>query len=56
MNVRPLHDRIIVRRLEEGEQRIGGLGHLAPRVIHLSRTTSGLTPKLQAYAGTGHRD
>jgi co-chaperonin GroES (HSP10) len=31
MNVRPLHDRIIVRRLEEGEQRIGGIGHLAPR-------------------------
>jgi chaperonin GroES len=25
MNVRPLHDRIIVRRLEEGEQRIGGI-------------------------------
>ena len=23
MNVRPLHDRIIVQRLEEGEQRIG---------------------------------
>ncbi len=25
MNVRPLHDRIIVRRLEEGEQKIGGI-------------------------------
>jgi chaperonin GroES len=25
MNVRPLHDRIIVRRLEEGEQRVGGI-------------------------------
>ena len=25
MNVRPLHDRIIVHRLEEGEQRIGGI-------------------------------
>ena len=25
MNVRPLHDRIIVRLLEEGEQRIGGI-------------------------------
>src|ERR1700733_14996955 len=25
MNVRPLHDRIIVQRLEEGEQRIGGV-------------------------------
>ena len=25
MNVRPLHDRIIVRRLEEGEQQIGGI-------------------------------
>ena len=25
MNVRPLHDRIIVRRLAEGEQRIGGI-------------------------------
>ena len=25
MNVRPLHDRIIVRRIDEGEQRIGGI-------------------------------
>ena len=25
MNVRPMHDRIMVRRLEEGEQRIGGI-------------------------------
>lgn len=25
MNLRPLHDRIIVRRLDEGEQRIGGI-------------------------------
>ena len=25
MNVRPLHDRIIVHRLEEGEQRSGGI-------------------------------
>ena len=25
MNVRPLHDHIIVRRLEEGEQRVGGI-------------------------------
>jgi chaperonin GroES len=25
MTVRPLHDRIIVRRLEEGEQKIGGI-------------------------------
>jgi chaperonin GroES len=25
MNVRPLHDRIIVERLEEGEQQIGGI-------------------------------
>ena len=25
MNIRPLHDRIIVRRLEEGEQQIGGI-------------------------------
>ncbi len=25
MNVRPLHDRLIVQRLEEGEQRIGGI-------------------------------
>ena len=25
MNVRPLHDRIIVRRIEEGEQKIGGI-------------------------------
>lgn len=25
MNVRPLHDRIIVQRLEEGEQQIGGI-------------------------------
>jgi chaperonin GroES len=25
MNVRPLHDRILVNRLEEGEQQIGGI-------------------------------
>jgi len=25
MNVRPLHDRLVVRRLEEGEQRSGGI-------------------------------
>jgi len=25
MNVRPLHDRIIVRRLDEGEQKVGGI-------------------------------
>jgi chaperonin GroES len=25
MNIRPLHDRIIVRRLEEGEQQVGGI-------------------------------
>jgi chaperonin GroES len=25
MNVRPVHDRIMVRRLEEGEQHIGGI-------------------------------
>ena len=25
MNVRPLHDRIVVQRLEEGEQKIGGI-------------------------------
>ena len=25
MNVRPLHDRIIVERLEEAEQRVGGI-------------------------------
>jgi chaperonin GroES len=25
MKIRPLHDRIIVQRLEEGEQRIGGI-------------------------------
>jgi chaperonin GroES len=25
MNVRPLHDRIIVQRLEEGEQQVGGI-------------------------------
>ena len=25
MNVRPLHDRLIVSRLEEGEQQIGGI-------------------------------
>jgi chaperonin GroES len=25
MNIRPLHDRILVRRLEEGEQKIGGI-------------------------------
>jgi chaperonin GroES len=25
MHVRPLHDRVVVRRLEEGEQKIGGI-------------------------------
>src|SRR6266852_2997165 len=25
MHVRPLHDRIVVRRLEEGEQKVGGI-------------------------------
>ena len=25
MNVRPLHDRIVVRRLEDGEQSVGGI-------------------------------
>jgi chaperonin GroES len=25
MNVRPLHDRIMVERIEEGEQRVGGI-------------------------------
>jgi chaperonin GroES len=25
MNVRPLHDRIIIQRLEEGEQNVGGI-------------------------------
>ena len=25
MKVRPLHDRIIVRRMEEGEQKVGGI-------------------------------
>ena len=25
MNVRPLHDRIIVQRIEESEQRVGGI-------------------------------
>jgi chaperonin GroES len=25
MDIRPLHDRIIVRRVEEGEQHIGGI-------------------------------
>jgi chaperonin GroES len=25
MDIRPLHDRIIVRRLEQGEQKIGGI-------------------------------
>jgi chaperonin GroES len=25
MNIRPLHDRIIVRRLEEGEEQVGGI-------------------------------
>jgi chaperonin GroES len=25
MNVRPLHDRLIVQRLDEGEQKVGGI-------------------------------
>ena len=25
MNVRPLHDRLIIQRLDEGEQKVGGI-------------------------------
>lgn len=25
MNVRPLHDRLIIQRIEEGEQKVGGI-------------------------------
>jgi chaperonin GroES len=25
MNVRPLHDRVIIERIEEGEQKVGGI-------------------------------
>ena len=25
MNIRPLHDRLIIQRLEEGEQKVGGI-------------------------------
>src|SRR5215218_1170870 len=25
MNLRPLHDRIVIQRLEEGEQKVGGI-------------------------------
>src|SRR5215212_5333525 len=25
MNVRPLHDRLVIQRLEEGEQKVGGI-------------------------------
>ena len=25
MNIRPLHDRILIKRLEEGEQKVGGI-------------------------------
>jgi len=25
MNIRPLHDRIIIQRIEEGEQKVGGI-------------------------------
>ena len=25
MNIRPLHDRIIIQRLDEGEQKVGGI-------------------------------
>jgi chaperonin GroES len=25
MNVRPLHDRLIIRRIDEGEQKVGGI-------------------------------
>ena len=25
MNIRPLHDRILIQRLDEGEQRVGGI-------------------------------
>ena len=25
MNIRPLHDRIVIKRIDEGEQRVGGI-------------------------------
>jgi hypothetical protein len=30
MNIRPLHDRIIIQRLEEGEQKVGGINPPPP--------------------------
>ena len=47
MNLRPLHDRIVVRRLDEGEESVGGI--IVPdtarekrRVFHArQRTTKG---------------
>ena len=62
MNVRPLHDRIIVHRLEEGEQQIGGIiipdtakekpqqGH-GPRRRHREGETTASGSALDVKAG-----
>ena len=42
MSVRPLHDRIIIERIEEGEQRVGGIiipDNAKERIFHPFFTT-----------------
>ena len=36
MNIRPLHDRLIIQRLDEGEQRVGGI--IIPDTARKSRS------------------
>ena len=46
MNVRPLHDRVILQRLEEDEQRIGGI--IIPDSAKESRNTAKSLPWARA--------
>src|SRR2546427_12502678 len=46
MHVRPLHDRILVRRLEEGEQNIGGI--IIPRTAKAKPQRGEVIPAARA--------
>ena len=46
MNVRPLHDRIIVQRLDEGEQKVGGI--IIPTPPKKSRSRARSSPPATA--------
>jgi co-chaperonin GroES (HSP10) len=48
MKVRPLHDRILVQRLEEGEQKVGGI--IIPDTGSSSASTPGRTSSWTAMS------